>query len=91
MSKKDLVAAVAERCELTQTKANDVVDQLFKYIEQTMKKKEEVSIPGFGKFKVSVRPARKARNPQTGKEMQLPETTVPKFTAAKALKDAAAA
>jgi DNA-binding protein HU-beta len=87
MSKKDLVAALAERCELTQTKANDVVDHLFKYIEQSMQKSEEVSIPGFGKFKVSVRPARKARNPQTGKEMQLPKTNVPKFTASKTLKD----
>ena len=42
---------------------------------------------GFGTFKVSVRPERKARNPQTGKEMQLPKTNVPKFTASKNLKD----
>ena len=87
MSMKDLVAALAERCELTQTKANDVVDQLFKYIEQTMQKNEEVSIPGFGKFKASVRPARKARNPQTGVEMMLKASRVPKFQASKTLKD----
>ena len=87
MSKKDLVAALADRCELTQTKANDVVDHLFKYIEQSMQKNEEVRIPGFGSFKTSVREARKARNPQTGKEMQLPKTTVPKFTASKTLRE----
>ena len=87
MSKKDLVAALAERCELTQMKAGDVVDHLFKYIEESMRKNEEVRIPGFGTFKVSVRPARKARNPQTGKEMQLPKANVPKFAASKSLKD----
>lgn len=87
MSKKDLVAALADRCELTQTKANDVVDHLFKYIEQSMQKNEEVRIPGFGSFKVSVREARKTRNPQTGQEMQLPKANVPKFTASKTLKD----
>ena len=88
MSKKDLVAALADRCELTQMKANDVVDHLFKYIEQSMQSNGEVSIPGFGKFKASERPARKARNPRTGEEMQLPKTMVPKFTASKTLKDA---
>ena len=87
MSKKDMVAAVAEQCELTQAKANEVVDKMFKYIEGSMLKKEEVRIPGFGTFKATIRPARKARNPQTGKEMQLPKTNVPKFQASKTLKD----
>jgi DNA-binding protein HU-beta len=87
MSKKDMVAAIAERCELTQAKANEVVDQIFKYIEESMKQKQEVRIPGFGTFKATLRAARKARNPQTGKDMQLPATNVPKFQASKTLKD----
>jgi DNA-binding protein HU-beta len=88
MSKKDLVAAIAEKCELTQAKANDVVDTVFKHIESSMKTQTEVNIPGFGKFKATRRPERKARNPQTGKEMTLPATNVPKFTASKTLKEA---
>jgi DNA-binding protein HU-beta len=52
-----------------------------------MKKGEEVRIPGFGTFKVANRKARKARNPQTGVEMMLKASRVPKFQASKALKD----
>lgn len=88
MSKKDLVAAIAGKCELTQAKANEVVDEIFKHVETSMKKKEEVNIPGFGKFKVTRRPARTGRNPATGKELKLPATNVPKFQASKTLKDA---
>ncbi len=53
-----------------------------------MKDGQEVRLPGFGTFKVSKRAERKARNPQTGAEMTLPASRVPKFTAAKALKEA---
>ena len=52
-----------------------------------MKDGQEVRIPGFGTFKVSNRKARKARNPQTGAEMQIAASRVPKFTASKTLKD----
>jgi DNA-binding protein HU-beta len=57
------------------------------HIQSTMRKGEEVRIPGFGTFKVSSRAARKARNPQTGKEMMLKAARVPKFQASKTLKD----
>jgi nucleoid DNA-binding protein len=48
---------------------------------------QEVYIPGFGKFSVVVRKARTGLNPQTKKKINIPETKVPKFTAAKALKE----
>jgi nucleoid DNA-binding protein len=48
---------------------------------------EEISIPGFGKFSVATRKARTGLNPQTKAKINIPETKVPKFTSAKALKD----
>ena len=71
MSKKDLIDAVAEATELTKDKAGVAVDAVINHIEKTMKKGEEVRLPGFGTFKVAKRKARKARNPQTGVEMML--------------------
>ena len=52
MSKKDLIDAVAEATELTKDKAGVAVEAVIKHIETTMKKGEEVRIPGFGTFKV---------------------------------------
>ena len=87
MSKKDLIDAVAEAAELSKDKAGVAVDAVIKHIEKTMKDGSEVRIPGFGTFKVSNRKARKARNPQTGAEMTIAASRVPKFTASKNLKD----
>ena len=87
MSKKDLIDAVAEATELSKDKAGVAVDAVIKHIEKTMKDGSEVRIPGFGTFKVSNRKARKARNPQTGAEMTIAASRVPKFTASKNLKN----
>ena len=84
MSKKDLIDAVAEATELSKDKAGVAVDAVIKHIEKTMKDGSEVRIPGFGTFKVA---NRKARNPQTGAEMTIAASRVPKFTASKNLKD----
>jgi len=87
MSKKDLIDAVSEATELSKDKAGAAVEAVIKHIETTMKNGSEVRIPGFGTFKVSNRKARKARNPQTGVEMMLKASRVPKFQASKNLKD----
>lgn len=87
MSKKDLVDAVAEATQLPKDKAAVAVDAFITHIENSMKNGAEVRIPKFGTFKVSNRAARKARNPQTGAEMMLKASRVPKFQAAKNLKD----
>ena len=88
MSKKDLIDAVAAATELSKEKAAVAVDAMIAHIEASMKKGEEVRIPGFGTFKVAKRAARKARNPQTGVEMMLKASVVPKFSASKNLKEA---
>jgi len=90
MNKKELVAAIAESAELTKEKSEQVVDSVFSQIENSLKHGTEVRIPGFGTFKVSHRAARTGLNPQTKQPIQLPATTVPRFTAAKNLKEAVA-
>jgi DNA-binding protein HU-beta len=63
----DLVdAAVAADDKLTKTQAKAIIDGVFKSISDAAVKGEEVSIPGFGKFKVQAKPARTGRNPATG-------------------------
>ncbi len=53
-----------------------------------MKKKDSVTLVGFGTFKVAQRKARKGRNPETGEEIKIKAKKVPKFVAGKRLKDA---
>ena len=87
MNKKELVDAVAGDVDLTKEKAGQAVDALFGHIEKSLKKGGEVRIPGFGTFKVSKRKAREGRNPATGATIKIPASKVPRFTAAKGLKE----
>ena len=87
MNKGDLVKAVAEVVS-TKKEAQEAVECVFNAIKGALKKNEAVQIVGFGSFKVNKREARKGRNPQTGKEIQIEARMVPKFVPGKALKDA---
>jgi len=53
-----------------------------------LKKKDTVTLIGFGTFKVAQRKARKGINPGTGEEIKIKAKKVPKFVAGKRLKDA---
>lgn len=88
MNKQALAEVVHEIIGGTKVQSESVVESLFDAIVKALKKEEEVNIAGFGKFSVKKRAARNARNPKTGETVKVPATTVPKFTAAKALKDA---
>ena len=87
MNKGDLVTQVAKVVE-TKKAAQAAVDCVFDSITKALKKKETVTLVGFGTFKVDKRKARKGRNPQTGAEISIKAKKVPKFVAGKALKDA---
>ncbi len=87
MNKGDLVNQVAKVLE-TKKEAQAAVDCIFSSITKALKKKDTVSLVGFGTFKVNKRKARKGRNPQTGAEIKIKAMKVPKFVAGKALKDA---
>lgn len=72
----------------TKVQAEQVVDKVIETIIGSLKKGEEVSIAGLGIFSVKQRAARQARNPRTGATVQVAAMKVPKFRAAKALKEA---
>ena len=88
MSKQDLIDAIAEHAELTKEKAGHAVTAMISYIEKTLQKGEEVSIPPLGKFKITKRKARIGRNPSTKAEIKIPASNVPKFQPSKTLKEA---
>ena len=86
MTKNDIVERLAEEHELTKTFARDLVDSVFQMITTAAQKGEEVSLFGFGKFKVAERGARKGRNPRTGEAVKIAASKNLKFTPARALK-----
>lgn len=87
MNKNDLIESLAEEHELTKTFARDIVENIFEMIMDAAKKGDEVSIFGFGKFKIVDRKARKGRNPQTGEPVKIAASKNLKFEQAKAVKE----
>lgn len=88
MNKAALVDIVHEALGTTKVQAESIVDLVFDTITTSLKKNNEVSIAGFGIFSAKQRAARSARNPRTGEMVKVAAMKVPKFRAAKALKDA---
>jgi DNA-binding protein HU-beta len=87
MNKNDLIEHIAQEYELTKTFAKDLVENLFEKISDTIHKGDEVSIFGFGKFKLVDRKARKGRNPQTGEAIKIAASKNVKFEQAKGMKE----
>jgi len=87
MNKADLVNEVAKIVK-TKKDAHTAVEVVLSSITEALEKGEAVSLVGFGTFKVTERKARKGRNPQTGEEIYIASSKVPKFVAGKALKEA---
>jgi len=87
MNKGDLINEVSKVVS-TKKEAQAAVDCVFDSITKALKKKDTVTLVGFGTFKVNKRKARKGRNPQTGEEIKIKAKRVPRFVPGKALKDA---
>lgn len=88
MNKTELIAAIAEKAELSKKDSEKALKALVDVITEELKKDHKVQLVGFGTFEVSSRAAREGRNPQTGKTMKIEACKAPKFKAGKALKDA---
>jgi DNA-binding protein HU-beta len=88
VNKSELIDHIADRAGLTKADAGAALDAATGAIADTLGRGGEVSIGGFGKFSVSHRAARSGRNPATGATIQIAASKAPKFSAAKALKDA---
>ncbi len=87
MNNADIAETLATDHGLTKADAKKVVDGVFAAIGDAAAAGEEVSLPGFGKFKVKDSPAREGRNPSTGDTIQIAASKKLGFTAAKAIKD----
>ncbi len=88
MNKSDLADAVRDAIGSTKADAERAVEAVVDAIVKTLAKGGSVSIAGLGIFETKKRAARTGRNPRTGETIQIPAMRVPKFRAAKALKDA---
>ena len=88
MNKTELVAAMAEKTELSKKDAEKALKAFTDVVAEELKKGEKVQLVGFGTFEVAERPAREGRNPRTGETMKIAASKAPKFKAGKALKDA---
>jgi DNA-binding protein HU-beta len=88
MNKDALVAAIAERTELSKKDIEMVLETMEDVITKTLKEGSKVTLTGFGTFRVSKRAPREGINPQTKQRIQIPAMSIPKFTAGKALKEA---
>jgi DNA-binding protein HU-beta len=87
MNKQDLVDKVAKKADLTKKDTQATVDAVISSIMEALKKGDSVTLVGFGSFKVVKRAARKGRNPQTGKPINIPAKKTPKFTPGKMFKE----
>jgi len=87
MNKQGLADRVHEVIGCTKADGERAVEAIIDAIAEELKKGEEVSVAGLGIFSAKMRPARTGRNPRTGESIEVAAMRVPKFRAAKALKD----
>ena len=87
MNKTELIAAVAEKAEISKKDAEKAVKAFTDAVAEELAKGGKVQLVGFGNFEVSERPAREGRNPRTGETMTIAASKTPKFKQGKALKD----
>lgn len=87
MTKTDLIAAVAEKTELSKKDAEKAVAAVIEAIADGLKAGDKIQLMGFGTFEVRERAAREGKNPATGEKIKIAACKVPAFKAGKALKD----
>jgi DNA-binding protein HU-beta len=90
MRKQELIKDVAQRTNQPESVAGNLVNATFDAIRDSLSQEEEVTITGFGTFKITHRAAREGRNPQTGEPIQIPAGKTPGFRPGTQLKRAVA-
>ena len=89
MTKQDLVSAVASSAGVSKRVAGDALEAVLDSVTKELKKGKNVTITGFGTFRVSHRAARTGVNPRNPTQnIKIPAMNVPAFKAGKSLKDA---
>lgn len=83
MNKTELIAAVAKKAGLTKADTAKAFNALTEVTKETLKGGDKIALIGFGTFAMQNRPARKGKNPRTGKAIKIPAKKVLKFKASK--------
>lgn len=86
MNKTELIAAVAEKAEISKKDAEKALKAFTDVVTDELVKGEKVQLVGFGTFEVSERAEREGRNPKSGEPMTIAASKSPKFKAGKALR-----
>jgi DNA-binding protein HU-beta len=87
LNNSNLADTIAASADISKADARKIVDDVFAAVADAAAKGEEVSLNGFGKFKVKDSPEREGRNPATGEAMTIKASKKLTFTPAKAVKD----
>ena len=87
MNKTELIVALAQKAELSKKDAEKALAAFVDVVTETLKAGDKVQLVGFGTFESKERPARTARNPRTGEEIEIPASKAVSFKVGKALKD----
>ncbi len=88
MNKSELIEVIAAKAGVSKATATKTLDATITAVKQALKKKDSVTLVGFGTFYVGQRAARTGRNPRDGSSIKIKAAKVPKFRAGKGLKDA---
>ena len=88
MQKSELIETIANDANISKAAADRALASLLGNITKALKAGDRISLVGFGTFSISKRAARMGRNPQTGAEIKIKASKVPKFSAGKSLKEA---
>ncbi|MCY2999504.1 MAG: integration host factor subunit beta [Planctomycetota bacterium] len=87
MTKKEIVKTISDETGLNQQQIKQVVQKTFDSIVQTLVEEGRIELRNFGVFQVRPRAARKARNPRTGRQVEVPEKFVVSFKPGKVMEE----
>ena len=87
MNKTELIKKIAQKADAKVSDSEKIVNSFIETVSNCLKKKDSLTMVGFGTFKVANRKARTGVNPKTGQKIQIKASRIPKFVAGKALKE----
>jgi DNA-binding protein HU-beta len=87
MTKAELINMVAKEARISKASAEKAINSLTNNVAKCLKRKDKITLTGFGTFMVAKRRARTGRNPQTGAPINIKASSVPRFKAGKMLKN----
>ena len=87
MKKADIATRIQEMAGISDHAAEDVLEWILELLKATLQRGEDITITGFGNFRVRSKTARRGRNPRTGEEIDIPARRVVTFRASAVLKD----